>query len=302
MKRILLLILLGLIFAVGSVAFYQEKYVGVAAHHQQITSREFKILLKPDVFATRNLGFQDIWENITSLAKEMGIIITENSSPYLEEEGEVTYLDTQTNDLYKQNYILRKRIRYNNGDPASHGELMLKYRSNDVDLAVAADVASSPGFKAKEKLEQDINMDGNRIGSLKGVFSHSNSIKKIQLSVDNSVADYTVMFPGLEKLNSDPKALLFPVNHITAHEYSVYPGSLEFNSGLIAKVELSVWYIAGRQSPEIGEISLSYSMKNSSRKSVADSERFFTELQKRIESKMVPGMTKTELVYSGIMK
>ncbi|SFL75984.1 hypothetical protein [Pelosinus propionicus] len=298
MKRIMPMILLCLILVVGAVTFSKEKHTSVAANPQQVTSREFKLLLKPDAFTTRNIGYQSVWECITSLAKERGIAVTENSNPYLEDEGTVTYLDTQMNDFYKQNYILRKRIQYDDGIPKKHGELMLKYRSDDVSLAAAADVASSLGVKAKDKLEQDVNMDGNHIGSLQGVFSHSNSIKKIQLPVGNSVADYAAFFPGLAKLASDDQTVLLPVNDITAHEYSISPGSLDFHSGLLAKVELSVWYTDGKESPEIGEISFSYSLKNASPKSVAESESFFKELQKRIEANLLSGMTKTEFVYS----
>jgi hypothetical protein len=301
-KRIRVIILVCLIVAVAIVGASQEKYVRAAASNQQVTSREFKLLLKPEAFVNRSIGYQDVWESIASVANEMGVTVTEASNPYQEEEGDVTYLDTQDHDLYKQNYILRKRIQYENGNPISHCELMLKYRSNDLNLATAADVISSPQFKAKEKIEQDVNMDGNHIGSLKGVFSHSNSIKKIQAPVADSVADYAVIFPNLKNLNSDSQALLLPVNNVTVHEYSISPGSLEFNPGLIGKVDISIWYGADNKSPVIGEISFSYSLKNTSSEAVAMSESFFRELQKRIESKMVPGMTKTEVVYSGISK
>ncbi len=302
MKRIIPMILLCLLLAVGAVTFSKEKHVSVADNTPQITSREFKLLLKPDAFTKRNRGYQSIWESLTSLAKERGIAVTENSNPYLEEEGTVTYLDTRTNDLYKQNYILRKRIQYDNGAPKRHGELMLKYRSHDVNLAAAADVTSTLKAKAKDKLEQDINMEGIRIGSLQGIYSHSNSIKKIQLPVENSVADYAAFFPGLANLTRDATTVLLPVNDITAHEYTISPGSLIFDSRLIAKVELSVWYIDGEQSPEIGEISFSYRLKNSSPKSVEESESFFKELQKRIEENILPGMTKTDFVYGDKMK
>ncbi len=303
MKRIRLIILLCLMFTIATVATSQEKHLeAAAANNPQVTSREFKLLLKPEIFVDRNIGYQDVWKSIASVANKMGVTVTQGSNPYQEEERDVTYLDTQTNDLYKQNYILRKRIQYENGSPVSHCDLMLKYRSNDLNLAAAADVNSSPQFKGKEKLEQDVNMDGNLIGSLKGIFSHSNSIKKIQAPVEDSVAGYAVLFPSLKNLSSESQALLRPVNNVTVHEYSISPGSLEFNSGLLAEVDISIWYIPDRKSPIIGEISFSYSMKNASSEAVAISESFFKELQKGIEGKMLPGITKTEFFYKGKSK
>lgn len=303
MKRIRLIILLCLIFTVATVPTSREKHLEAgAANNPQVTSREFKLLLNPEIFIDRNIGYQDVWKSIASVANQMGVTVIQGSNPYQEEERDVTYLDTQTNDLYKQNYILRKRIQYENGSPVSHCDLMLKYRSNDLNLATAADVISSPQLKGKEKLEQDVNMDGNLIGSLKGIFSHSNSIKKVQAPVEDSVADYAELFPSLKNLSSDSQALLLPVNNVTVHEYSISPGSLEFNSGLLAEVDISIWYIPDRTSPIIGEISFSYSLKNASSEAVAISESFFKELQKGIESKMLPGITKTEFFYSGKSK
>lgn len=303
MKRIRIIFLLCLIFAVVVVASSQMKMKQPKenANHQQVTSREFKLLVNPEIFENRNTGYQDIWDCITSVANDMGVTVRQDTSPYQEEEGEVSYLDTQTNELYKQNYIFRKRIQYENGKPKSNCEFMLKYRSNDLNQAIASNVSSSHQFKAKEKLEQDVNMDGSRIGSLKDIFSHSNSIK-IQAPVENSITDYAVIFPGIVDLSTDSKALLLPVNHITVHEYNISPGSLEFSSGLMAKIEISIWYIAGRKLPIIGEISFSYSLRNASSEAIAISENFFKALQKKLESKMVPGMTKTEFIYSSQWK
>lgn len=296
MKRIGLIILF-LFFCITAAALSQGSHVSM--DRPEIASREFKILLKPEVFSDRIAGYQDIWANIVAVADETGAAATEADDPYREEEGEVMYLDTPANELYKQNYILRKRVEYKKGKPAAHCELMLKYRNDDLQLAAAAKVNPSSQYAAKEKMEQDINMDGKQIGSLKSTYSHSSTIKHIQVPVENSIAAYAVVFPSLKDLQAGPQAMLLPVNNRIAHECIVSPGSLEFQQGLPVKIDISLWYAPGGQVPQIAEISFHYSVKQASSETLAASESFFKELQKRLENKIEPGMTKTDFVYAG---
>lgn len=294
MKRIGLVVLL-LIFGVVGAVFAYENYF----HNTKpaLTSREFKILLNPSVCINRTAGYQALWGTITAVANDMGVTPVPANAPYREEEDEVTYLDTPAMDLYKQHYILRKRVEYSQGNLSSHCELMLKYRHTDLQQAVATSVKPAPSFEGKEKMEQDVNMDGNKIGSLKGVYSHSSSVGRIQAPAEDSVAAYAAIFPSLKMVQTDPQKPLLPVNNKMIREVTVSLGTLEFQPGLPAAVEVSLWYPVAGQLPEIAELSFHYHTKKASKEAMNASEVFFKALQKALGDQLEPGMTKTDFVY-----
>jgi len=78
----------------------------------ELSSREYKILLKPENFEDMEKGIGKFWKSVKKLAREEGF---EVDSIYPDESGDprfVTYLDTPDFALNKLGYTLRRRQKH----------------------------------------------------------------------------------------------------------------------------------------------------------------------------------------------
>lgn len=145
----------------------------------QLDSQEYKLLLKADNFADKEQGYRAYWEKVRQTAGESGIGVVENANPFAEDAKQVMYLDTKNMELTKQNYILRLRTKYVDGQPAADSELTLKYRVPELQGITELSVQTARGYKSVSKLQEDcVGYYRGQAGVNGGEFGLSRALKK----------------------------------------------------------------------------------------------------------------------------
>jgi len=260
----------------------------------ELSSREYKILLKPENFEDMEKGIGKFWKTVKKLAKEEGFDV---DSTYSDEAGDprfVTYLDTPDFALNKLGYTLRRRQKHEfkaGEDRVKKYELTLKYRNSDINMSSGKDVSPAESLDGSVKFEDDIVAGGNAI---KSVYSKSGKVE-LKEETGNSLDDYMDIFPGLKETGLSPESQLHHVNNKKIEEYKAELGEIDFG-GVKGEASLSVWYNQGKdKTPVIGEFSFSYDIDDSENKEKIDN--FVRSIQREFSSSIADGITKTELIY-----
>src|SRR5215468_5394880 len=133
---------------------------------------ECKLILKPDRFTAAKV-FLDYGKLVAQTAKEFGIGLADKGITLKPQIREVTFLDTSDFRLYNNAFILRRRIRYEDGFPAGEPEIVFKFRHPDMQKAAELDVRPNlPGdYRIKFKAEALPLKD--RLGGYRLLFSHN---------------------------------------------------------------------------------------------------------------------------------
>ncbi|MEQ8169658.1 MAG: hypothetical protein ABRQ38_12270 [Candidatus Eremiobacterota bacterium] len=260
----------------------------------ELSSREYKILLKPENFEDMEKGISKFWKTVKKLAKEEGFDV---DSTYSDEAGDprfVTYLDTPDFALNKLGYTLRRRQKHEfkaGEDRGKKYELTLKYRNSDVNISSGKDVNPAESFEGSVKFEDDIVAGGSTI---KNVYSKSGTVE-LKEETGNSLEDYIDIFPGLKETGISSESQLGKVNNKKIEEYKAELGEIDFG-GVTGKASLSVWYNQGKdKNPVIGEFSFNYDINDSENKDKINN--FVKAIQRELSSSIADGITKTELIY-----
>lgn len=262
--------------------------------NQPITSREYKLVLRPEHFASREAGAAHIWSLVTYLATMYGGEIDEPQDK--EEMRQTQYWDTPLFGLRHHGYALRLR-------QDDEYKLTLKYRGRDRYVAAERDL-SSP-VKSKSKFEEDI------LPSYRN-FSQSTSVEEEDAPKLTIFADAINYFPGLGQLPIPAETPLQLVNNFNAYEVARWIGKLRFDETATVKVCLSFWYPSDSYSgiPLIAELSFDYDLPNRKKLKAGQLESYplplveganslFTALQKQSAWVDMNGTTKTAFAYEG---
>ena len=265
-----------------------------SSHDMELSSREYKILLKPENFKDMEEGIGKFWKSVKKLAKEEGFDVDSTYSDKGEEARFVTYLDTPDFALNKLGYALRRRQKHEfktGEDRGKKYELTLKYRNSDVNISSGKDVSPADSLDGSVKFEDDIVAGGNTI---KSVYSKSGKVE-LKEETGNSIEDYMDIFPGLKEIGLSPDSQLQKVNNKKIEEYKAELGEIDFG-GVKGEASLSVWYNQGEdKKPVIGEFSFSYDIDDSENKDKINN--FVRAIQREFSSSIADGITKTELIY-----
>jgi len=274
-----------------SFSYSQEK--------RALDSREFKILLKAEKFTDSRNGAETIWKQIKTFAVSKGFKVSESDDAYSENIREIVFLDTKNLDFFKKNLIIRKRTKYSGSTLSSNYELTIKLRVDDLKDAESSDVSSRDGLDSKSKFEEDIGMSNDIVGSMRSVYSLSNSVKKLTFEQGIKVKDYCDIFPSLTKAGINQEEDIYTVNDIVIKEYVYEPGEIKFGAGMKVTAEITVWFKADETNPFIAEFSFKYKLgkKIISNESVKACEDFFKTLQPVLSESIHSGFTKTKMIY-----
>ncbi|WP_371367519.1 hypothetical protein SRRS_14280 [Sporomusa rhizae] len=264
----------------------------------QLDSQEYKLLLKADNFADKEQGYRAYWEKVRQTAGESGIGVVENANPFAEDAKQVMYLDTKNMELTKQNYILRLRTKYVDGQPAADSELTLKYRVPELQGITELSVQTARGYKSVSKLQEDcVGYYRGQAGVNGGEFGLSRALKKIPRSLRTTLGDYAVFFPTLNELGIAATEPVSIINNLMVREVKVSPGELDFGDGLKGEVTISLWYDENSSKLIAAEFSYEVDLINASGKSLEKCRDFFNQLQNNTQSTLYPGQTKVQFVY-----
>lgn len=268
----------------------------------KIVSREYKVMLDHEPFVDRRAALEALRGDLDALVGAIeGVAATGGFDE--ERRRTIVFLDTPETALRRGGFVLRGRMA---GEKA---EYTLKCRSEDRYFAAGADLRTVKGFKADEKLEEDI------APPFRCRFSHSNTAqppKKGRLrrgELPKTLGEARAFFPVLGTLHHDGRATprdapLRVVNGITAFERVFTGTSLVFRGSEPdegegeASVALILWTDGEEGRPLVAEFSFRLEdEKERFSRGLSRSARSLFERFQGLDRARPKGTTKTEFIY-----
>src|SRR6266566_5013768 len=182
---------------------------------------ECKIILKPDRFTSRQ-GFVDFAKLARRAASSADVdLSTDHLDGQRPEIREVVFLDTADFRLYRNAFILRRRI------PGVH---RIKFKAETLPLK-------------------------DKIGGMRVLFSHNVEFGLSQLKESDRTAMSALvrLFPCLAPLKEPGSDMVDLVNQTIVEEVLMDFGKLDFGKGVIAKSNAALWRERGGHTPLVGE-------------------------------------------------
>jgi hypothetical protein len=263
---------------------------------------ECKLILKTDEFTSAK-GFLKYGKLVARTAKECGVGFdtseAEGSSPAIRE---VMFLDTEDFKLYNNAFILRRRVRFEDGFPAEEPEVVFKFRHPDQQQTAEVDVRPNlPGdYRIKFKAEALPLKD--RLGGYRLLYSHNVQFPLSHAPGGDRMAMEKLgdIFPALKSLQQSKSARVSLVNQTIVEEVLQDLGTLDFGKGVRADANVALWRTRGEHLPLVGEFAFQVKFKR--RAEVHDKARercakFFIRLQQVGAAWIYLGATKTSMVY-----
>lgn len=263
---------------------------------------ECKIILKPDRFTSLQ-SFFDFGKIVAKVAKDADVgFSTAHLDGQKPQFREVVFLDTRDFRLYKNAFILRRRVAFEDGFPVGDSEIVFKFRHPDVQKAAALDVRPKiPGvYQVKFKAEALPLKEA--LGGFRLLYSHNAQFGLSQVpEIDRaSLATLAKFFPCLEPLKLNETECVEFVNQTIVEEVLVDLGKLDFGKGAIAKANAALWRTRGEHKPLVGEFSYQVKFERADdlhAKVRQRCEAFFVALQQAASEWVSLGTTKTGMVY-----
>ena len=205
--------------------------------NKYLNSREYKLILKENLFKDKDEGIKTVKSIITSQVESQGGTFNEVVPEF--NSKKVWYLDTENHQLFKnkkngllirvkenqekQKYKVKLKVRKpNRNDAASydflHPEKSEKYEFED----------------GKYEFEEDIKTPSDSVFSVSSVFEY-----KQELNL-NSYKDILSIYPSLSLDVSDKQAKLVKIKCFP-YEFNPDLGEIIFANGKSAQIQLSIW-------------------------------------------------------------
>ncbi len=262
---------------------------------------ECKLILKPDRF-TEAKTFLEFGALVGKTAKEFGISFNNRDVVLAPELREVLFADTDDCFLYNNAFILRRRIRYEQGFLTGDPEIVFKFRHPDMKTAADLDVRPKIAGDYRIKFKVEALPLKDQIGGVRFLYSHNVEVGLSQLPEHDRTAMTTLtgIFPcvtGVKKSSTDRIEI---VNQTIVEEVLQDLGVLDFGQGITAKANVALWRERGMYRPLCGEFAFQAKFKRGDDVHEKTRERmraFFIALQKACHDWLSLGTTKTGMVY-----
>ena len=296
MKRIknwsILLILLGIVFSGCS-----------SKEINKLNSSEYKLLLNNEKFDDYETGFKNYWSIVKTVANNNNIPVLENENPYELKHKEVSFFDTKNLDLRKSGFLIRQKVGYKDDHKKPGFEFGVKYRQSNPKDALSVDLTLAQGYTPKYdkiELESDVVYNAISNGERDIKYSVSNSIK-LDRAPEMTLGSFTKIYPSLGALDLSPSASLHLVGGVSADEWMVVPGKLDFGDGLFGRVDMTIWIIQTENGElRIPEFSFDHPFledREYNKEAMRRCTNFIDELQKFQPDWVVPGALKAAFLF-----
>jgi hypothetical protein len=270
--------------------------------YHEIGYLEYKLILKPNPFVSRK-SLLDFVKVMKAPAEESGVrLSTDGFEKTPLQIREVLFLDTADYKLYKNSFILRRRILYEDGFPEGEPEIVLKYRNSDIQKVAELDLRPkiSSGYKVKFKAEYLPLKEG--LGGMRPLFSKSVefSLPFGRATTAPSLEELATTFPGIDFLPKNPEVKTNLVSDTIVEEVLQDIALVDLGGGVQSVANVSLWRARGDHRPLVGEFSfqMKFSQQSEVReKSVKKAQSFFVALQNSAKEWLELGATKTAIVY-----
>jgi hypothetical protein len=263
---------------------------------------ESKIILKPDRFTSRQ-SFWDFAKIVKGVAKQCDVGFTsdgfEKERPQIRE---VIFLDTADFRLYRNGFILRRRVAFEDGFPVSDPEIVFKVRGPDLQATADTDVRPQIEGAYRIKFKAEMLPLKDEVGGLRVLYSHNCEFPLSHLHEADRTKISTIVhvLPALAKIQKSKDEKVALVNHTIVEEVLQDVGTLDFGKEVTAKANVALWRVRGDHKPLVGEFAFQVKFKKRdelSSKAVKRSEQFFVSLQLAAKDWVLLGATKTGIVY-----
>ena len=273
---------------------------GTPLHEVQFL--ECKIILKPDLL-TSPKSFLEYAKIVKRTAKEHDVDCTDEGMEPRPQIREVVFFDTADFGLYNNAFILRKRIRYEDGFPSGNPEIVFKFRHPDMQKAAEMDVRPQIAGKYDVKFKVEALPLKDQVGAYRLLFSHNVQFPLSQAPEGDRTAmkSLTRVFPVLASALKTDADRIELVNQTIVEEVLQDLGTLDFRKGMAAKFNVSLWRERGMHRPLVGEFGFQVKFKTHdelNQKAVERARRLFVALQESGRDYVLLGATKTGIVYN----
>ena len=276
----------------------------------EIQYLQCKLILKPDRFTSARV-FKEFAALVHRAAATTGVGYQHTpKSQQRPEVREVLFLDTGGYHLYNNNFIVRRRIAYEDGFAIGDPEIVFKYRSDNMVKAQALDVRPHIDGKYKIKFKLEIMPLKERIGGIRRLLSHNvefglsqapQAARIVMSSLGNmSLPELTQIFPTLGAISCDGPNDISLVNQTIVEELLQDICLLDFGHHTAATANLGLWRARGDHHAFVGEFAFQLRFAGPDdikHKSLNHCERFFLELQQVAADCLPLTTTKTGAVY-----
>jgi hypothetical protein len=262
---------------------------------------ECKLILKPDRFREAKT-FLEFGALVGKTAKEFGISLNNRNVVLAPEFREVLFVDTDDCFLYNNAFILRRRIRYDQGFLTGDPEIVFKFRHPDMKTAADLDVRPKIAGDYRIKFKVEALPLKDQIGGVRFLFSHNVEVGLSQLPERDRTAMKTLtgVFPCVADLKKSSTKHIETVNQTIVEEVLQDLGMLDFGQGITAKANIALWRERGMYRPLCGEFAFQAKFKRGDDVHEKTRERmraFFIALQQSGRDWLSLGTTKTGMVY-----
>jgi len=296
MKRMkkwsILLILLGVIFSGCS-----------SKETNKLNSSEYKLLLNSEKLDDYEAGFKNYWSIVKTVANNNNIPVLENENPYKLKHKEVSFFDTKNLDLRKSGFLIRQKVSYKDDHKKPGFEFGVKYRGSNPKDALSVDLTLAEGYTPKYdkiELESDVVYNAISNGGRDIKYSVSNSIK-LEKSPEMTLGAFVKIYPALGALDVSPSTSLHLVAGVSADEWMVIPGRLDFGDGLFGRVDMTIWIVQTENGElRIPEFSFDHPFledREYNKEAMRRCTDFIDKLQKFESSWVVPGALKAAFLF-----
>ena len=268
----------------------------------QITYLEAKLILKPDFF-TSGRSFRAFGRMVQETARLTGVgFIPDARTELPPESREIVFGDTPDFRLYKNAFILRRRISYVEGFPKGDPEIVFKFRHPDMEAATRLDVRPKIAGKYRIKFKAEALPLKDRPGGVRILYSHNCQFGLSQTNAGDQTSMATIgrVFPALVDLKTSDDERISIVNNGIVEEVLLPLGTLDFGKGVLAKCDVSLWRTRGEHKPLVGEFAFQVQFAKREEISVGPRKlaaKFYIALQEDLVGMLALGVTKTAMVY-----
>jgi hypothetical protein len=296
MKRMkkwsILLILLGVVFSGCS-----------SKRINKLNSSEYKLLLNSEKFDDYEAGFKNYWSIVKTVANNNNVPVLENENPYELKHKEVSFFDTKNLDLRNSGFLIRQKVSYKDDHKKPGFEFGVKYRRSNPKDALSVDLTLAEGYTPKYdkiELESDVVYNAISNGGRDIKYSVSNSIK-LEKSPEMTLGAFVKIYPALGAIDVSPSTSLHLVAGVSADEWMVIPGRLDFGDGLFGRVDMTIWIVQTENGElRIPEFSFDHPFledREYNKEAMMRCTNFIDELQKFQPDWVAPGALKAAFLF-----
>jgi len=263
-----------------------------------VTHREFKLLLKAEMFPERRavLEFNEL---LATIAAQLGV----RYEPVDSIDSQlriVEFYDTKNEDLRRNNLIFRTRQIRQDFWPEESWELTFKCRAPEYDKVAKFDTDTIFTKLQKKKFKEELIRD-DQPGTMRIIYSNNVIVEYPKIDPEAPLAKLAEALPHLKSLGLDLDQNLSAVAGAKVFEVESTLGTLSFGHDVTAHATLAAW---ARPIPDAFEIlvaEFSYSTQapstNNGEKARRVADDFFKAIQVPLKDWLAEGTTKTALIY-----